>query len=267
MDLALEAQYLSILEHPNIISMRGMAATSPYDAGFPYFVVLDKLDDILSDRMRAWKRQMPLKSLFACCAPAPDTLWNERLTVGGDIARALAFLHDKNIIYRDLKCDNVGFVGDTLKLFDFGLAREMQKKLRTVEGTYQLTGGTGFFPYMSPEVALSKPYNESADVYSFAILLWEIMKVEKPFGNLLESETGFLEQVIEGGARPPLDNAWPEELVELLQLGWSDIRTERPSMASVYQSVQSLLAPANGKSTENGEHAVEAEDEKLLTKA
>ncbi|CAE7533552.1 HT1 [Symbiodinium microadriaticum] len=53
---------------------------------------------------------------------------------------------------------------------------------------YSMTGNTGSLRYMAPEVALRKPYNEKADVYSFAILLWQMGRDKVPFKGLSRSE-------------------------------------------------------------------------------
>lgn len=233
-DLALEAKFLHVLQHPNIITMRATASTSPYKEGLSFFIVLDRLSDLLSRRLQAWKKQQPM-FLFSCCEHTQNkgNFWVERLTVAHGVADALSFLHAKNVVYRDIKPDNVGFdIMGRVKVFDFGLAREMQKKLRTVEGTYHFTGGTGFPPYMAPEVALDKPYNETSDCYSFAILLWYILKMDVPFGRIL-TDHEFMMEVVHGGLRPQLDNRWPDEILEPMKLSWLDDIRARPTMESI----------------------------------
>ena len=66
-----------------------------------------------------------------------------------------------------------------MKLFDFGLAKEIQDSdivAGTNPVTYNMTGQTGSYRYMAPEVAKELPYNETADVYSFAILFSYVSK-------------------------------------------------------------------------------------------
>lgn len=93
-----------------------------------------------------------------------------------------------------------------------------------------MTGFTGSVRYMSPEVGTGKPYNEKADVYSFAILLWYFMALEPPFG--LYTERMILDRVPKGN-RPVLMDAWPEGVKKLLNMCWSGKISSRPSFETV----------------------------------
>eukprot|EP00957_Ditylum_brightwellii_P160693 12233722-Ditylum_brightwellii.AAC.1 len=88
----------------------------------------------------------------------------ERLRHAADLADAVRYLHSRRIIFRDLKPDNVGYDSQgVLKLFDFGLAKELREHQRNSEGTYNLSGNTGSQRYMAPEVSLRQPYDERVD--------------------------------------------------------------------------------------------------------
>jgi hypothetical protein len=97
-DLAVEARFLSVLKHANIIKMRAMAITSPYDSNF--FVVLDRLYDILTTRIVKWKKIKPptsgLKKVLMDRSGKKETaLWAERCLFAFDLSCALKFLHGK----------------------------------------------------------------------------------------------------------------------------------------------------------------------------
>lgn len=102
-DLAVEARFLSVVRHPNIIKMRAMKNGSLYSPTF--FVVLDRLYDILSKRLPVWKKKLNSKvtKLMDRGGKKKLAFWLERLTFAYDLACALKYLHDMNILYRDLK--------------------------------------------------------------------------------------------------------------------------------------------------------------------
>ena len=96
------------------------------------------------------------------------------LLLDNDATAILRMTIDTTIrIYNsDLKPDNVGFNFEgRVKLFDFGLAKELDPLQKTADGMYEMSGGTGSRRFMAPEVALGHPYNLSADIYSFSILI------------------------------------------------------------------------------------------------
>jgi hypothetical protein len=93
-DLAVEARFLSVIRHPNIIKMRAVASGSPYDTTF--FVVLDRLYDILGTRIVKWKKQklVGVKKWMDRKGKKEMAFWVERLSVAYDLACAIKYLHD-----------------------------------------------------------------------------------------------------------------------------------------------------------------------------
>ena len=109
-DLAIEAEFLKSLSHPNIITMRAHANSDPLEPRF--FVVLDKLVITLERKMNFWRQEVGESVGFwtpcvgYCCAKSHilHRLWMERLMVSRDIAMAIRYLHSQGIVYRDLVC-------------------------------------------------------------------------------------------------------------------------------------------------------------------
>merc|ERR1712232_1385185 len=130
----------------------------------------------------------------------------------------------------------MGFTSEgKLKILDFGLSRIIESSSPLSDEVYEMTGGTGSLRYMAPEVANSYPYNHKADVHSFGILLWELLSCKKPFVDLKYKNNidAFYEEIVNGGARPPIDNKWPKELVILMERCWSSDFDKRPSFSEI----------------------------------
>ena len=249
MDLVIETRYLAVLRHPHIIKMRAMSTGSPFETGNPQFVVLDKLYDILSTRLKTtWKQRLPgpMARVTDLRGKRAHKFWIERLMVAYDLTTALKYMHEERVMYRDLKPENIGFdVRGDVKIFDFGLAREFEPSGETLNPL--LTGDTGSPRYMAPEVALNQPYNEKCDVYSFSILLWEILVVEPPFAHYT-SRKQLVQKVAQLGARPKVDDSWPSKLIDLLREGWHADIGKRPSFLKLGNVLRTILH------TESGEH-------------
>jgi hypothetical protein len=94
-DLAVEARFLAVIRHPNIIKMRAMATTSPYSPHAPFFVVLDRLYDIMGMRIVKWKKRKPagMVKLLDRKRKKEQAFWVERISVAYDLACALQYLH------------------------------------------------------------------------------------------------------------------------------------------------------------------------------
>ena len=132
-----------------------------------------------------------------------------------------------------------------MKLFDFGLA-VCVKKNRTHDATYRMTGNTGTISYMAPEVALSKPYNEKVDVYSFAIVLWQLLSGEKLYPDL--TREAHMQQVVLGGERLsllPIMARAPIGVANLIEQCWNADHTMRPDFTTILRTLTDFTAEAS----------------------
>jgi len=227
-DLAVEARFLRRLAHANIVSMRATAISDPLESRF--FVILEMLDGTLEEKLHSWRREIN-KTLSVWCGPfgyccankaVLSKTWVERMIVARSVASALKYLHSENIIYRDLKPENVGFSGIQVKLFDFGLSKRLLPDDKAANGLYRLTGNTGSLRYMAPEVARNQFYNTKADTYSFAIVFWQLCSLTVPFAGY--NVRRHAEEVVGRGYRPGILRSWPASWGELMKTCWqSDI--------------------------------------------
>jgi serine/threonine protein kinase len=135
----------------------------------------------------------------------------------------------------------VGFTLDgTVKLIDFGLARTVENATISND-VYEMSGETGSLRYMAPEVADCQPYNQKADVYSFGIILWELVANKKPYDGMNRDE--FYSRVVHGGERPPINNKkWPEDLIELMKSCWDTEIVKRPDFSDIVDVLDGMLS-------------------------
>jgi len=123
------------------------------------------------------------------------------------------------------------------KVFDFGLSKSLSPNLKAKDSSgqevygYNLTPRTGSVPFMAPEVVECKPYDQKCDVFSFAILLWEILSLKHAFKGYTRRE--FLERVVRGKQRPPVDRTWPPLTRGLIKEAWDDNPRKRPTMKRI----------------------------------
>lgn len=239
--LALEAQLMLAMDHPNILKLRGYAAAGVDGFTFNhkgYFLIVDKLQETLEDRLEAWRakymRSEKRSSSFLTSKKSKKalaSLLEERLRAAHEIASALAYMHEEHsIVYRDLKSSNIGFDKDGhIKVFDFGLAKPI-----TAE-TGHLVGSAGSRGYMAPEVEdKTRTYGLKADVFSFGVVLWEILAMV-PRGIVN----------VENSQALPVCESWPMSLQKLLKSTLSSDPTRRPTMKAVECILQQALDGAS----------------------
>jgi serine/threonine protein kinase len=252
-DLVMEAHFLSSLAHPNVMELRGWSAAGI--AGFAetgradgFFLIFDKLQETLSRRIATWReraKETKKGALMKNRTAMRMQLFTERVQVAIDIADAVQYLHARRILYRDLKPANIGFdQNDTVKIFDFGLAVELPEGTDP-NSTFNLAGNTGTSRYMAVEVIRKHPYNVKADVFSYSILLWELMALCKPYDGLVGQQVKECVSVF--GERPAIPRTWPTNLRRILRRGWTETLVERPNITEVKDVLEKLLEASTGK--------------------
>jgi hypothetical protein len=153
-------------------------------------------------------------------------------------------------VYRDIKQENIGFdIRGDVKVFDFGLSRATSPSIKArdtttgaIEYGYNLTPRTGSIPYMAPEVMAGRPYDGQCDVFSFAILLWEIFNLRPAFRYLDRHE--YIERVVRNGERlsfPIRSGIVPASIKDLIKDAWNGKPTQRPLMANVAKRIRNEL--------------------------
>jgi eukaryotic-like serine/threonine-protein kinase len=152
-----EARAVAQLSHPHVINV----IDAGEDDGRPYIVLQHVDGETLKDRIRRFGR-LPVAEAVAYAI---------------EIARALGFAHERGIVHRDVKPQNVLIDPEgTAKVTDFGIARSLDEHGLTGEG--RVVGTTD---YVSPEQALGHSVTGQSDLYSLGIVLFEMLTGEVPY--------------------------------------------------------------------------------------
>lgn len=276
-----EAQLLSQIypssqqgrSHPNIVRMIGMSPNFMRDP-VNGFLVLEYLVETLDNRLLRWRNRETMMmnydkqsneqnhhNIFSCHRlfdghhnDQKKCTLKEQLTrtkyVGYGVANAIKYLHEHHVLYRDLKPSNVGFdERGIVKLFDFDLSRRFKCDSNDDSGTAkQLTGCIGSLRYMSPECAQGKPYGFPSDVHSYAILLWEICALQRPYEQVHTTPV-LVKLAFLGNERPSLRKIASPTIQKLLQKSWNPNPDVRPTMASIVDSLYALFGSTDHGST------------------
>jgi serine/threonine protein kinase len=238
-DLASEAMILSHLQHDNIVRLYGVkngCVSDSFREQGGYFLLLELLRGTVSDLLRLWRNDLKTAGK---AAKIPSPL--ERIQgIALGVAKGMEYLHQNNILLRDLKPHNIGFDREgNVRLFDFGLAREID--CDTLDS--RIDGIAGSYRYMSPEVALGQGCCFSSDVYSYGIVLWELLTLEKPFEKIGTSAE-FKEKVARQGFRPSLRGIPTTSLRNLLKDCWAASSLQRPTFTQVCKVLDAEIAAA-----------------------
>ncbi|KAF8101454.1 hypothetical protein N665_0205s0047 [Sinapis alba] len=156
-----------------------------------------------------------------------------------DISRGMEFLNANGIIHRDLKPRNMLLTRDQkhVKLADFGLAREETKGFMTSEaGTYRWMAPE-LFSYEALQNGEKKNYDHKVDVYSFAIVFWELLTNKTPFKG---KNNIFVAYAASKNQRPSLDNL-PAGVGSILEACWAADPKARPEFKEITVSLMNLL--------------------------
>ncbi|XP_067835572.1 receptor-interacting serine/threonine-protein kinase 2 isoform X2 [Heptranchias perlo] len=185
----------------------------------------------------------------------PTLPWSLRLRILYEIALGVNFLHNMNppLLHHDLKAQNILLDGEFhVKIADFGLSKWRQLTMSKSSGLKSPTAG-GTVIYMAPEQyepCKAKRADVKHDMYSYAIIMWEVLSRKRPFEDAI-NPVQIMFSVLQG-SRPdtseeslPLDIPNRETLLELIISGWSQNPDERPSFIKCLMELEPVVRAFN----------------------
>lgn len=153
----------------------------------------------------------------------------QKYQILNDIVTALVFIHNLSIIHRDLKAGNVLLDEKfSAKLADFGSATE-------VESASFMFGAS--VRWAAPEIFEKRTQTPKMDVYSFSMLMWEIIAWHRPFDNIDSYVVDILEEVCNNDLRETIPDDCPPKLAKLIRWGWQKNPDNRPTSAMVQEEL------------------------------
>ncbi|XP_069938309.1 mitogen-activated protein kinase kinase kinase 13-A isoform X5 [Cherax quadricarinatus] len=193
--------HLRKLNHPNIVQFMGVCTAAPcycivmeYCPYGPLYNLLKDGRDIPPDRVANWAKE---------------------------IASGMNYLHQHKIIHRDLKSPNV-LIGSNqeVKISDFGTCREWNDV-----STRMSFAGT--LAWMAPEVIRNEPCNEKVDIWSFGVVLWELLTCEIPYRDV--DNSAIIYGVGSNSLHLPIPSTCPDGFRLIVQMCWNSKPRNRPS--------------------------------------
>ncbi|KAH0652234.1 hypothetical protein KY289_029912 [Solanum tuberosum] len=222
-----EALTLSSLHHPNVVSFYGVVRDGPDGslATVTEFMVNGSLKQFLQKKDRTIDRR-------------------KRLIIAMDAAFGMEYLHGKNIVHFDLKCENL-LVNmrdphrPVCKIGDLGLSKVKQHTL--------VSGGVrGTLPWMAPELLSGKTkVTEKIDVYSFGIVMWELLTGDEPYADM--HCASIIGGIVNNTLRPQIPTWCDPEWKALMESCWGPDPAERPSFSEISQKLRTMAAAMNVK--------------------
>ncbi|CAA0164976.1 unnamed protein product [Arabidopsis thaliana] len=223
-----EARILANLHHPNVVAFYGVVPDGPGGtmATVTEYMVNGSLRHVLQRKDRLLDRR-------------------KKLMITLDSAFGMEYLHMKNIVHFDLKCDNL-LVNlrdpqrPICKVGDFGLSRIKRNTL--------VSGGVrGTLPWMAPELlnGSSNRVSEKVDVFSFGIVMWEILTGEEPYANLHCG--AIIGGIVNNTLRPPVPERCEAEWRKLMEQCWSFDPGVRPSFTEIVERLRSMTVALQPK--------------------
>jgi serine/threonine protein kinase/ABC-type branched-subunit amino acid transport system substrate-binding protein len=209
LELRTESAILCELQHPNILRFIGMCMKPPNLCLVTEYLERGSLSHILYNHDNHLN-------------------WEHKKSIAQDIATGLAYLHKHSIIHRDVKSSNMLVAADwKVKIADFGFSR--------VKADNQTMTQCGTVAWTAPEIFEGLHYTEKTDIFSYGVILWELVFRKKPWEGVHSMK---VIQQVGAGKRLALTNVphdTPSDIVELIKLCMTHDPNQRPSFPQIIE--------------------------------
>lgn len=206
-----ESKAIAVLSHPNIVKI--------FDVGFTekiQFIVMEYIDGI------TLKEFMEQQGVIK---------WKDCVHFIIQILRALQHAHDRGIVHRDIKPQNIMLFSDgTIKVMDFGIARFAREEGKTISDK-----AIGSVHYISPEQARGDVTDEKSDIYSVGVMMYEMLCGVKPFDGDNPVSVALMHMQNEAPPLRSVNDSIPEGLEEIV------IRAMQKEAPKRYQSASEMI--------------------------
>eukprot|EP00930_Biecheleria_cincta_P041917 TRINITY_DN2881_c0_g1_i1.p1 TRINITY_DN2881_c0_g1~~TRINITY_DN2881_c0_g1_i1.p1 ORF type:complete len:519 (+),score=86.37 TRINITY_DN2881_c0_g1_i1:24-1559(+) len=250
-----ELALLQELRHPNLVLFMGAVTLGEA----PPLIVSEFCAGGTLFRLLHERRQVRLR-------------WPQKLKAAQDTAKGMNFLHRRRVIHRDLKSLNILLAGEVgscddppwVKISDFGLSRRLPTAAllsgthavrasftTTVSTEPNMTGGLGTGLWMAPECLSGHSYDERADVYSYGVVLFELICRRLPFDGAPGGSTATAAalRAVCAGERPALryvPACCPADLQQIMEHCWAQRPEARPDFSGVLEDLGALMRTVSG---------------------
>ncbi|RGB30570.1 kinase-like domain-containing protein [Rhizophagus diaphanus] len=167
--------------------------------------------------------------------------WKKRIRITFEIINAIYWIHKENSIHRDLHSGNILYsvLNDAWDICDLGFCGPANKSSTCIYGN---------LPYIAPEVINGKEYTFKSDIYSIAMLMWEISSGQSPFINY-EHDSNLAINIIDG-MRPKIISEIPSEYKSLMEQCWDADPLKRPDIYTLRDKMNEIMSYYQNKPNE-----------------
>ena len=232
-----ELKLMRQLHHPHIVQFLGTSV----DPG-------TGLVSLCFEFMHKGSLDQMFRMMYNDETGAPAITLGHAVEMALDVARGMAYLHGRKplpVIHRDLKPGNLMLTrAGRVKIGDFGLSKTMSvrhKMPQNLDENFNMTGETGSYRYMAPEVFRHEFYGTSVDVYAASMIFYQLFSFQQPFYGINPVDAAKLASM--ESLRPTMQkDLMPAPLAKVVRMMWDAEESKRPSFVQLIDLLEPIAA-------------------------